>query len=427
VGLRAEGVAGGYGAAPVVEDIWLEAADGEVLAVVGPNGSGKTTLLRVLGGFLPPTAGRVTLGGADARALTARERARKVAVVPQAAAVGFAFTVREVVEMGRTPFLSGMGRLSREDRAAVDRAMAMAGVADLADELAAELSSGQGQLVAVARALAQESPVILLDEPTAHLDVSHQIEVMETVRRLAKDGGKACLAVLHDLNLAAAFADRVALISKGRLRACGAPAEVLTRAHVAATFGLDVLVRRHPVSGAAFVVPLAVAVDADPGGAGPSRLGRVHVVCGGGTGGALLAALARGGADVSVGVLNVLDSDFETAEGLGLRVVAEAPFSALTEAAAAEAGRLALDGDAVVLAPVPFGPSNLANLALVERAAEAGKPVILLEPPGAPARDFTGGEAGRRLDALRARVGPGRTCATVDAVVAALARAPAPA
>jgi iron complex transport system ATP-binding protein len=403
VGVKASGLSAGYDGHPVLEGVDLEVRPGELLAIVGPNGSGKTTLLRALAGTLKPTAGTATVGGAEVFGLPARERARRLAVVPQSNAVEFAFTVREVVEMGRTPYLTGLGTLSKADRAAVDKALERAGVTALADRVATDLSAGQGQLVSIARALAQESTVLLLDEPTAHLDVTHQIEVMGTVRRLAHEGNMACAAVLHDLNLAAAFADRIMLLAKGRARACGAPAEVLTRANIAATFGLDVLVRRHPVSGAFFVVPVSVSVDPEAPAPSAPRHRRVHLVCGGGTGAQLMAGLARAGAELSVGVLNVLDSDFELAEALGVRVVAEAPFSAVTPAAADEARRLALAADAVVLAAVPFGASNLANLGVVEDAAAAGKPVYLVDAEGALKRDFTGGEAPKRLAAC----GPG--------------------
>lgn len=423
MGLNAVSVAAGYGAQAVLEDISLEAREGELLVIAGPNGSGKTTLLRALAGTLKLTRGEVRIGGADASSLPARERARKLSVVPQASTLEFAFTVREVVEMGRTAYLTGLGTLTKADRAEVDRAMARAGVTELADKLSTQLSAGQGQLVAIARALAQGSPAILLDEPTAHLDVTHQIEIMETVRRLAHEDKMACVAVLHDLNLAASFADRILLLSKGRVRACGAPAEVLTRANVAATFGLDVLVKRHPTTKAMFVVPLALAVDPDaPVTAKPTHA-KFHLVCGGGTGAALMSGLTRAGAEVSAGVLNVLDSDYEVAESLGLRIVAEAPFSAVTPAAADEARRLALESDAVILTALPIGASNLANLDVVEAAAAAGKAIYLVDAEGAAPRDFSGGAGAARVTALAKSGANVRTVASVDALLALLSTA----
>lgn len=420
MGLIAEGVRAGYGGAPVLDGVDLTVGDGELVAVVGPNGSGKTTLLRALAGTLALTAGRVEAQGKRVDAMTARERARCIGVVPQTSATEFAFTVREVVEMGRTPYLTGLGSLSKADHAAVDGALARSGLASLADRDATTLSAGQAQLIAVARALAQEPKVLLLDEPTAHLDVTHQIEIMEGLRKLVRDGPLAAVAVLHDLNLAATFADRIVMLHRGRARAAGTPSQVLTRANVAATFGLDVLVRRHPVSGAYFVVPLRGGLDdesASPQGT-PRR--RVHLVCGGGTGAPLMDALTRRGLEVSVGVVNVLDTDFEVAEALGLRVVAEAPFSELTKAALDEASILAAAAEAVVLTAVPLGRANVANLAVLEAARAAGRRVFVVDPEGLAARDFTGGEARARVGALLSDAGGARPAASADDVVAVL-------
>lgn len=403
MGLRARGVSAGYGGQPVVYGVDLEVEEGEILAVVGPNGSGKTTLLRALGGTLPDAVGEVLVGGQPLAGLSASQRACRVAVVPQSGPFEFAFTVREVVETGRTARLSRLGALSLADGNAVDGAMRRVGVVDLAERNSTAISSGQAQLVVLARALAQETRVLLLDEPTAHLDVAHQIEVMESVRRLVKEDHLAAVAVLHDLNLAATYADRILLLSKGRVRAQGTPAAVLTRANVASTFGLDVLIRRHPVSGAFFVVPLALAAAEAPGDSQAPRMARVHLVCGGGSGAPLMHALVRAGFEVSVGVVNVLDTDYEVAEGLGLRVVAEAPFSPISKASLDEARGLAEAADVVVLAAVPFGRSNADNLSLVEAALSAGKRAALMDVEHAADRDFTGGQAAGLVSVLLAR------------------------
>ena len=422
MGIAAKGVTAGYGGAPVVLGVDLEVNAGELVAVVGPNGSGKTTLLRALAGTLPPEAGDIRVGGRPLAGLSAPERACRVALVPQSAPFEFAFTVREVVETGRTAHLSRLGSLAGADRKAVQEALDRVGLADLGERNSTAVSSGQAQLVVLARALAQGTNVLLLDEPTAHLDVAHQIEVMDCVRRLVKEGGLAAVAVVHDLNLAATYADRLVLLAKGRVRAQGTPAAVLTRANVAATFGLDVLIRRHPVSGAFFVVPLSLATAEAPRGATGQGRARVHLVCGGGTGAPLMHALVRAGFDVSVGVVNVLDTDFEVAEALGLRVVAEAPFSPVSPASLEEARGLAGAADAVVLAAVPLGRSNADNLSLLDAALSAGKRVAVMDADHVPARDFTGGEAAARVAGLLAAQPPGAAGAypSPEALLAAL-------
>lgn len=429
MGLTARALVAGYGGQCVLDGVDVAAAPGELLAVVGPNGSGKTTLLRALSGVLSPDAGEVALNGVPLSAMAAPLRARKIGFVPQSRPPDFAFTVREMVEMGRTPYLGRFGRLHPADVKAVDGALRRVGIEALADKDASVLSAGQVQLVVLARALAQEPSILLLDEPTAHLDLTHQIEVMEAVRSLVRNEKMAAVAVLHDLNLAAAYGDRILVLARGRVRAQGTPAAVLTRAHIAAGFGVDVIVRRHPVTGAVYVVPFAVSAPAQEQSAPASGRGRVHVVCGGGTGAQVMSDLVRAGFEVSVGVVNVLDSDFEVAQSLGVQVVAEAPFSAVSVGALEEARKMAASCEAVVLSAVPIGPSNVSNLSLLEAAAGDGRQRVVVDPAGAKDRDFTGGEATRRVERLLegGAVGldsPGAVAAHLQRVGSALAPPP---
>jgi len=399
MGLTVRGLDLAYGHEPVVRGVSFEAAAGEVVGVVGPNASGKTTLMRGLAGTLRPRGGSVSLDGGAVVDLPPRERARVVALVPQAQPSEWAFTVREMVEMGRTPYMGGVGRATPADRRAVDEAMERTGIGALADLDSTTLSSGQAQLVVLARALAQGPRLLLLDEPTAHLDVTHQLEVMETVRALVRERRLTAVAVLHDLNLAARYCGRVLVLARGRARGFGPPEEVLTRAAIQSAFGVEVMVRRHPTTGATYVVPLAVAGTA---GEGPPRGHKVHVVCGGGSGEELLPALVRAGFEVSVGVVNVLDTDFDVAEGLGLRVVAEAPFSPATEGALEEARGLAAASQAVVVAPMPIGPANLETLGAARAALAAGRRVVIITEPPVAGRDHTGGRATGALGSLLA-------------------------
>lgn len=235
--LEARGVRAGYGDREVLHDVPLRVAAGELVALVGPNGSGKTTLLRVLAGTLRPRCGDVLLDGAPLAALGARARARRIAVVPQTFTTPFAFAVREVAALGRTPHVGPFGRPSRADRAAVDRALAATGCSALAERLMSDISGGERQRAVVAMALAQEADVLLLDEPTVHLDPAHQRGTLEVIRRLARERGVAALAALHDLNLAAALADRVVVLSAGRVVADGAPLQTLSALTVQGVFG----------------------------------------------------------------------------------------------------------------------------------------------------------------------------------------------
>jgi len=247
--LRIEAVTVGYGGPPVLKGLDLAVARGEFLVVVGPNGSGKSTLVRAVTGALVPSEGRILLEGRELRRLRPREIARRLAVVSQDTAVGFDFTVEEIVALGRTPYLSPLRSETPRDRAAVQEAMRQTGTLGLAGRLVTALSGGERQRVMIARALAQEPQLLVLDEPTAHLDIAHQVEILDLVRRLNQTEGLTVLAILHDLNLAALYADRLVMLKDGRVWAGGAPAEVLTEANIQAVYGSRVKVVRHPMTG----------------------------------------------------------------------------------------------------------------------------------------------------------------------------------
>ena len=222
---------------PILADIDLEIRAGEVLALVGPNGAGKSTLLSVLSGDLRPTRGSVTVDGRDIRDIRHLELARLRSVLTQENQVSFPFTVTEVVEMGRSPWQRTSSR--DDDERAIAEAIKVTDVSHLAARRYTSLSGGEKARVSLARVLAQGTPTVFLDEPTAALDLRHQEEVMTTAAGLARSG-RAVVVVVHDLSLAAAYADRVALVASGRLETAGTPAEVFTAERVGRIYGLPV-------------------------------------------------------------------------------------------------------------------------------------------------------------------------------------------
>lgn len=255
--LTVERLTCGYGAQPVLADFSMAVQQGELLAVVGPNGCGKSTLVKAISRSLRPIAGRVLLNGRDIASLKQREIARQMAVVSQETAVEFDFTVEEVVMLGRLPHLTRFRGESAADYAAVHAAMAATDTAQLAGRMVTTLSGGERQRVMVARALAQEPAVLVLDEPTAHLDIAHQVDLLDLVRRLNRDQRLTVLAVLHDLNLACQYADRLLMIKDGRRYLEGAPARVVTEESVYAVYGSRVKVITHPEEGTPCVIPLS--------------------------------------------------------------------------------------------------------------------------------------------------------------------------
>jgi iron complex transport system ATP-binding protein len=223
---------------------------GEVLGVVGPNGCGKSTLLRAVTGLLPLRGGEVTLGGERVENLAAMERARRCAVQPQVEAPLFDYTVGQFVLLGRHPHRAALALATEEDRTAVSRALSETDLAGFRERSIRALSTGEWQRALMARALAQEAPVLLLDEPAAHLDPGHRFAVHVLLRRLARERQRAVLCVSHDLNLAAEFCDRLMMLSDGRVRALGRPEEVLTAENLQAVFQCDALrVTPNPFTG----------------------------------------------------------------------------------------------------------------------------------------------------------------------------------
>lgn len=245
IGVRADAIA-------ILEEVSLDVAYGTILALVGPNGAGKSTLLGVLAGDIRPVTGAVELEGRALDAWTGRELARMRGVLLQANAVAFSFTAREVVEMGRAPW-EGTTRAD-DDEAAIAGALASTDVADLAERAFPTLSGGEKARVSLARVLAQDTRVLLLDEPTAALDIAHQEQVLRLARARAAEGC-AVVAVLHDLSLAAAYADEIAMLHHGRLVAHGTPDEVLTADRVEAVYGTPVRVMPDPDTGRPIVLP----------------------------------------------------------------------------------------------------------------------------------------------------------------------------
>ncbi|MDQ6669541.1 MAG: ABC transporter ATP-binding protein [Chloroflexota bacterium] len=243
-------------AGPVLRGIDLRLGPGEMLALVGPNGAGKSTLLRVAGGLLRPSAGRALLGDVDLATLRPRDVAAQVAIVPQESPIPAGLLVREMVGLGRTPYARLLLGPTAHDRRTVDWAMSEAEVGELADRFVDELSGGERQRVILARALAQQPRLLLLDEPTANLDLHHQVAMLGLVRGLTRGHGLAVIAAVHDLQLAALYCDRVALMSGGQIVSQGPPEVVLTAPLLLETFGQQVVLSAHPTHG----VPLVALV-----------------------------------------------------------------------------------------------------------------------------------------------------------------------
>jgi iron complex transport system ATP-binding protein len=249
----------GYGSREVLRGVDLDVAQGEVVGLVGPNGGGKSTLLRAIARGLDPRGGHVQIAGEDTRSLNARELARKLAMVPQDPTLPLGYHAEEIVVMGRTPYLGFLEQEGPQDLRKAGEALRIVGAEDLAQRRVEELSGGERQNVVLARALAQETPLLLLDEPTANLDIGHQVLVAKLLRRLARERGIAVLAALHDLTLASLYCDRLVLLAEGRVVAEGAPRGVLTPENLREAYGANVLITELEGLERPLVLPVDIA------------------------------------------------------------------------------------------------------------------------------------------------------------------------
>jgi len=379
---------------PILQDVTLSFEQGSFCGIVGPNGSGKSTLLKALSGVLRPSLGQALLDGRPVHLLAPGELARKLAVVAQDNPADFDFSVLDVVTMGRFPFLGRLQWEGPQDEALAREALTLVKAEYLASRLYRSLSGGERQRVALARALCQQPEVLLLDEPTSHLDLGHQTEVFNLLESLHSQG-LTVIAVLHDLNLAARYCRRLVVMKSGRIVADGPTEQVLTEDLVRRVYGSEVTIVPHPLDRGPQVIPLYRRPR--PAAARPSR--RVHVVGGGGAAARLLERLTQAGMEVTLGPVNSGDTDWSIARLHRIRLIELPPFTPVTAAAGAEHRRQMGEADWVVVAGLYLGPVNVDNLRAVLDAA-AGHPVLLVEPTAVRTRDFTGGEAARLRQSL---------------------------
>ena len=371
----------GYGGStcqPLLYDVNLQVQAGGMVGLLGPNGSGKTTLLRLMSGVLRPQQGKVLLENRDLKQWGRRGAARHIAVVPQEMHIPFAFTVEDMVSLGRTPFISFLGSQSKHDQQIIQQAMDAAGIIPLAPRVFNELSGGERQRVMVAMALAQQPKILLLDEPTSHLDIRYQIDILELAQKLNHQTHVTVIAAMHDLNLAARYFPRLLLFQRG-IVADGGPAEVLESGLLSRVYGVNVQVGI--LRGAEHLSVLPPNSEQPDQERDPQNFPKVHVMAGGGSGAVMMRALADAAIPFTAGALNIGDSDHTLALRLATHVITEQPYAPISTQTAAEVRESLHQASVLILCPTPIGPGNLALLQEALAAAQRGLPVILLTTP----------------------------------------------
>jgi iron complex transport system ATP-binding protein len=381
--MKIENLSIAYGDKEILKNVSFSVSEGEFLGIIGPNGSGKSTLIKAITDLVDVKGGKITINGRDNREISKRDRARLIAVVPQEFSIDFEFNAFDIVMMGRNPHMYGKKRAGENDLDIVKEAMIMTNTWQLKDRLFNELSGGEKQRVIIARAIAQQTRIILLDEPTAHLDIHHQLEILEMARMLKDKRNLTIIAVLHDINMAARFSDRLILLNDGKVIADDTPEEVIDEKYLSKVYKMEMIVRQNKVLSVKEIVPIRVMKERISG-----KKAWIHVICGGGTGEQILERINSLGFEVTCGVLNRGDSDWEMCRLLGIKCVEEPPFSEIKEKELSENRRLLEAADLVLVSDVPYGRSNLKNL---EQLLDIDKKIYMKR---AQSRlDFTGGLA----------------------------------
>jgi iron complex transport system ATP-binding protein len=388
--LKLTNVSLGYHKQTVVKGVSIEVCTGEVVGLIGPNGSGKSTLLKAMCGLLHPVSGNVTLDGTAITKISRETLACKIGAVPQLPSLPESFTVLDTVLMGRYPHLGLMRYESKKDIAIVCEAIRRTGIEHLVDRRVGETSGGERQRVVIARALAQEPRFLLLDEPTAHLDIQHQLEVMELVTSLAGSGLGIVIA-LHDFSLASRFCHRLVMLKDGSVFKEGTPKDVMTTENIKHVFGVTALIYSDLATGPMVVNTAISNTDSK------NSHRRIHIIGGGGSAAGLMHHLHSEGYRLSTGILNQGDTDLSAARALGIEAVVIPAFAAIDDAAHQRNLELTAQADCCIVSKVAFGWGNLRNL----EAASVAQQLILVEDVPIAERDFTDNQATEIYNALR--------------------------
>ncbi|MFO7928600.1 MAG: ABC transporter ATP-binding protein [Candidatus Humimicrobiaceae bacterium] len=379
-----------YDGNEVLRDVSFNVRQGSFISILGPNGSGKSTLINILSKVLKKFEGNITINSKSLDLLRPKEVAKLVAVVPQSTSPSFNFSVKELVSMGRYPYSSRFEAISNKDSQFIDEVMEKVKISEFAERKYNELSGGEKQRVIIAQALVQDTPILLLDEPTAHLDINFQIELLELFHKLNIVDKKTVIGIFHDINLAIQYSRKVMFLKDGRIFKYGNTSDVVNEENIERVFSSEVYVAKNPFTGKIYINP---TFNTRPQRDGKTRDLRIHVIGGGGAASPIINSLYRKGYIVSCGVVNNLDTDLATCETLEIPYVSEAPFSPVSLYAQNKNLELINLSDVVILPPIEIGNGNFSNLVSVKEALDKKKKVIVISGESIEQRDHTGGKA----------------------------------
>ena len=375
----------------ILKDLSFSIDEGEFIGIIGPNGSGKSTLIKCITNVLDIWKGSVKLDGKNISELTRKEIARIAAVVPQDTYINFPYSVEEVVLMGRSPYLGRFDNYDKKDHDKAKSSMKEAQIYGFNDKKITELSGGEMQRVMIARALTQEPDLIFLDEATSHLDIGHKKGIMDTIKEKNQKENLTVFSVHHNLNLAARYCEKILLLDQGKIHSLGKPVDVLSSSNLRAVYGIEAEVHEHPKDGTLYISPVEEKMTSE------SNDQKIHVICGGNSTGSLLKELVQKGYEVSAGVLNVMDSDFEKADFLDINTVTEAPFSSISQESYRKNIEMIERADILIVTDFPVGEGNLLNIKAVKDAVKDDKEFIVIDPESIEDRDYTENKKASKL------------------------------
>jgi iron complex transport system ATP-binding protein len=387
--LKTDKIKFSYNKINILKGIDLNIPKGSFVGIIGPNASGKSTLLKNISKTLTADRGKVYLDKKVLNDYKPIELAKKMAVVPQNTEVNFNFNVYDIIMMGRHPYQSRWSSLKQKDKEMVRRIMKLTDTSKLKNKLINELSGGERQRVIIARALAQDPDVLLLDEPTSNLDINYQGEIYDLLKHLNQKFNLTIITVSHDLNLTAQYCEELLLLKNGKIFAAGTAENVLTEKNIKQVYNTEVLIKINPISGKPFVTLIPEKKDKYENE--KNKDFKIHVIAGGGTAQNFLYKLDNAGYPLSTGVLNIGDADWQAAKELGIEIVEAPPFIDVTEKEINKNRELIKKANLVILSDLPFGHGNLPNLEILLEFPEKKK--ILFSNLNIKKRDYIKGEA----------------------------------
>lgn len=385
----------GYNENLVIKGVSFNVEKGKFISIIGPNGSGKSTLLKTINHLYNPTKGSILVDGVNINNMKKRDIAKKIAMVPQDTVVDYDFTVEEIVLMGRHPY---KGRFQKEDEGdfnIVNESLEMTNTLKLKKRLITEISGGERQRVIIAKALAQKPSIILLDEPTSHLDINHQMDILNLLKKLNQEQGTTIVLVIHDINLAARYSDEIILINKGQIWDMGKPEHIITNENIESIYNLKVAIEKNKYTDTTYITPIEIRNVENL----KSNI-NIHIISGGGSGQEVVNKLFTEGYNISLGVLNVGDTDWSHGKSLMLPIVEEAPFTKISDSAYLENLEQIRRSDIIVISNTPIGTGNMKNLLAAYEGLKIGKNVYYISG-NEQHFDYTNGEASELIEKMK--------------------------